>query len=343
MSHPPPAAGVTQWSGQPARPPARSPRRLSQQQGARGGGPRRERGQERPQAAASPHAARQRGLRPPEPEIGGLCSPARDPDSPAGRPTGRGMERAASGPRSAGTSRTCSWNREARVAGKLRRARPLGVPAKPRRPPLLSPEGRVPTAPDARPVHAPATSADLIAQQCRVGAWGQDPDSTRLAERSSDPRRSPGSESPTRASSFPGARPLPFPCSPLAGRRGTLLAGAAGRVARPARAGGFSAAPASDGADPGRGERPEALKAPQRESRGQSFAEGSGGWEPGRGSGESGPTRATAVVATRENLGLHPGALNLCLGGKLFAWKFSSRVEECLCGKKRLDLKRVVR
>lgn len=38
MNHPPPAAGVTQWSGQPARPPARGHHRLSQQQGARGGG-----------------------------------------------------------------------------------------------------------------------------------------------------------------------------------------------------------------------------------------------------------------------------------------------------------------
>ena len=56
-----------------------------------------------------------------------------------------------------------------------------------------------------------------------------------------------------------------------------------------------------------------------------------------------GPTRAAAVVSTQENHRLHPGAHNVCLGGKLFTWKISARLWACLRGKKRLDLKRVVR
>ena len=110
MSHPQPAAGVTQWSGQPARPPAAPAgfpssmgRGVGAPAGGAGGGP------ELLQAAPSPHHPRAPAA---TPRGRGPLLPSPRPRVP--RKTAGGRRHREGGPR------TCSCNREVRGRGEAR-------------------------------------------------------------------------------------------------------------------------------------------------------------------------------------------------------------------------------
>lgn len=130
--------------------------------------------------------------------------------------------------------------------------------------------------PNERPVNALATPPDLIAQQCRGQSLGTDLTAQGGAGQSTDPclpaldPQARWSKPQARDSSFLETAHIPRPQGPFPpayGSRGSescaLEAGAAARVDRPGGAEGFQPAPASDGADQGRGKGRESLKAPQ--------------------------------------------------------------------------------
>lgn len=140
--------------------------------------------------------------------------------------------------------------------------------------------------PNERPVNALATPPDLIAQQCRGQSLGTDLTAQGGAGQSTDPclpaldPQARWSKPQARDSCFLETAHIPRPQGPFPpayGSRGSescaLEAGAAARVDRPGGAGGFQPAPASDGADQGRGKGRESLKAPQCSCGGQCLRE----------------------------------------------------------------------
>lgn len=316
-----------------ARPPARPrPPPAFPAAGGAGWGPRPA-GTGAPASSPLPTPIARAGCDPPSPRSGGLSSPARDPESPGRQPPGGGAERAA-------PARAPATGKRG-VAGKLPRAVPRSPPATPRSPPLLNPDGRVPAA-DGPPVSASAPSPDLIGQQCRVGAWGQNPTAqgAQSARRTLAP--APGA-SRRRGPPAPRGR-VPRPPPAHRWQAGGARSGRGLRAEWRARAGpgvfsGSRLGRGGPGAGRARGGFKGAAKPGQRAELGER------GGRPGLGRKDVGsrPRRAAAVASTHEHLSLHLGAHNVCLGGKLCAWKVGSRLWGCFCGKKRLDFKRVAR
>lgn len=312
-----------------ARPPARGPRRLSQQQGARGGGPGRRGGGWTGAPASSPlptPPARaggdppRSGASPPQPATPSPQEDGRREEAQRGRPPHVLLQPGSEGSRGSSGARSLG----------ARQPRPDALRSS-------TPTARSPLRTDAPSVHP---HPRLTSSPGNAGSGLGDRTRQHRASRAVvGPSRRPREQVAGAGLPLPGGAPPALPLLTVGGPARRTLGGGCGPSGAPGPGRGFSAAPASDGADPGRGERPEALKAPQRRGGGQSLGRGA---VDGRVWGV-GPKRAAAVGSTQENHRLHLGAHNVCLGGKLFAWKISARLWACFRGKKRLHLKRVVR